>query len=295
MNKNINTIRKEVKKVIVSKKYNLSFFIKSQNVLPQFIAYCNMKDIISYDGIIFVPKHQVFENNKGLYLIVEGVIYQNRDAKKWFEDSGVQEEYYFEKLAESLTYLLLQISKIRNKDIILQNEMNDIFNNFPNGVNVKYYKKYFQFTCGEIYISFNKTQYLVPRDLYNNILVGYPWSMKNYIKICTPLSIIDFGETYKFCSLSEIIAEILVIWKHHSNIDINKKWIFVRSFVDKLKSSEIWNQREIEFFLAIWEIRDLMWRGDKDENEILKVCKLVKKIFYSEGMSQKEIENYYEY
>lgn len=246
------------------------YFYKTHGAIPHFMAYENLKNTYLLEGCIYVPKHFLINNGKNSMLLIEGVKWEDKDTVKWFEYSCE-----IQVLVKSIRYLFTKIASANceNKVLDYKLEVADIFDVYPRGVNTYPYRKLFKDVMEMNYSTFCK-QFLLPRDLYNNVLVGTPWGIQEGCKVEIPLSIIDFGETYKYTSIFELIAEFIVIWQiNHSKAEVVE---FVRAMEYEMKNVGIWEESVICFFYLLWSIKMMMWRNENDPQKILEINSIIK-------------------
>ncbi|GHI03942.1 hypothetical protein AQI88_08295 [Streptomyces cellostaticus] len=93
---------------------------------------------------------------------------------------------------------------------------------------------------------------LTPRDFYRNLLVGAP----NLTPCCpASLTLIDFGESQKYCCQSERLAQ-LCIRLTHSGGAAGTRWslrLLARAAADGT------DLRPLPLFLALWSLRWALW------------------------------------
>lgn len=276
---------KNIKRIEIDANSNFAVYVKNQNTIPHYLVYEKMKSIFDFPGLIYVPNHMLFRNNDVSFLLIEGVIYNKADAKKWYETkpNNNNEEYFYE-LTKSFIKLMECITKSPSITHMInpKEELEEIFTNYPSSIDIDYYKDCFYdvYEClGNINIDKEvEERYLVQRDFYNNILVGAPWGKLSSVKTKVPFSIIDFGETYKYTSIFEVIAEIIVIWKNKSIYYRNNHDKFLSIFINALKKNSYWNSQIIKLYMIIWEVKNCIWEDRKSNNKTECVKTEIRKI-----------------
>ncbi len=260
--------RAVIRKIEIDPETKFSIYVKQRNAVPEFMAYNNMKKVFFEPGIVFVPQYVLFKQAYNSYLVIEEVLYQNKAAQKWFE-YVTEEPHNLELLAKSMVWLIKCIMKCSpiTEQIEIQWELNDVFYTHPSNINSEEYVECFGYVKGILdkfcFQNIAVKKYLVQRDLYNNILVGVPWSKYECATTATPVSVIDFGETYKYTSIYELIAEIITIWNNRARIGGKLHSLFYSYFIRELKDNNLWDKELIKIFLILWEIRDYIWqRGE---------------------------------
>lgn len=255
-----------LQKIVIDHQTNFAVYVKEKNAIPEFMAYSEIKKIFSDLGYVFVPNCALFENNVSGYLFIEEVQYKGQPAKKWFECISA-DDHYLEGLAQNLVRLLLLINKSASvsRNISIDTEINDIFRAYPTKVNAARYLDGCSHVLGLIQRNLSdgypENMHLVQRDLYNNLLIGIPWSHRGCAKTTAPISVIDFGEAYKYSSVHEIAAELIVIWENKCVLCEEKKLYFLSCFIRELRESTLWDLNQLKLFSALWQLRIYIWQG----------------------------------
>lgn len=96
---------------------------------------------------------------------------------------------------------------------------------------------------------------LAPRDFYRNLLVGAPLfvSAKQH-----PLTLIDFGESYKLSSSAERLAQCILTIVYISDLDSVGKLSWIEHLSQASQSLGI-GLAGVAFYLTLWAVRWHLW------------------------------------
>jgi hypothetical protein len=212
------------------------------------------------DGVLFLPEILIVRHDRHSVAISPAVTEKGVPAHHLWKRLEIATESEKQGLAQRLALAMTQFDRVFPGQVSLEVECRDIMTVHHISTAVLP-----EAVAAELHTWLPAWQSLVdgvptglsPRDYYANLLVGAPLFASSR---SLPLTLIDFGESYKATSAAERLAQSLVACKYEARLSVPEKRRWMRQLCAFCLALNV-DLHPLRLYLGLWGLRWALWKS----------------------------------